>query len=580
VIDQFSQAVEAFLPEIGEGFAAVRTVPFRDGQFDFEAIASAIEKLPQSIQHQKNRISQYQLHPYSDLLAFERLMYLISALMQFPGLGNWQQHHPTWLQRELGQSCLPNFPSAAAEIAAVMERKYGVVYGDQEAIAHNLDWLQTNHFINTPFSAAPLQFESDLVSLVDRPNLLTHRYSDRTPFDRLMQLIRFLAHHPQLYQSHKNVRSSLLDGLKQQGIVPVQSKQADSTLQNNLRKDIETGLKPYGIMTSKPMRNGYFVGTGILSAPELLQVYYGLESQAKHLSDPVALKAYEIFRDRLTYLNLEPHEMYPVRQVLSQQIVAPELLSSTALGHERNLAQLEDAIQMGQTVWIRHLNQAAEFEQDTQKTTAYEVLPLQIVFYSIAWYMGYERQDNQLLEYYRLDRLTLEPNSSRLQRHSREKQTQLRQRLERLQVAGYGVYLGRDPAQQSAFLSADAKVQKSMMDVLELWFDTRMFRFVSEGTNRFADLQMSPRLTAMSVQERQQVFKLKISSDANYPHRLRAKLPVWTLRESVDLRTWIIGFGNSVKVISPGFLATEIAERGRAIAALYSNESQSHVSCE
>ncbi|NJL21664.1 MAG: WYL domain-containing protein, partial [Leptolyngbyaceae cyanobacterium SM1_3_5] len=276
VIEQFAAALEEFPPEAGEGFAVVNSVPFRDGQFDFETIAEIIAKLDKSIRYQQNRMSQYQLHPYSDLLAFERLMHLISVLMQFPGLGNWQQQHPTWLQRIAGSS---EFDSAEAEIAAVIAHQQGAVYADRQAIARNLNWLQMNGFVNAPFSIAPLQFEP--AETIVNPRLFPHRYSDWVPFDRLMQLIRFLAHYPQLYQSQKNVRSNLIDGLKQQGIVPEQSKQEDSKLQNNLRKDIETALKPYGIMATKPMRDGYFVGTGILSAPELLRVYYGLESQAK-----------------------------------------------------------------------------------------------------------------------------------------------------------------------------------------------------------------------------------------------------------------------------------------------------------
>ena len=588
VMDQFHAALKQFPPEIGEGFASVLPVPLRDGAFDFMSIERAIQGLDRSMQAKKNRTSKYEFHPYSSLLEFERLMYLTATLMRFPGLGSWQYRHPDWLQEKCKEESL-EFPSAEAEIAAVVTHEYGAIYGDEGAIARNLLWLKLNGFVNAPFSSAPLQVCPDSSLKTDYKTPFTHRYSEWSAFDRLMQIIRFLAHHPQLHQSQKNVTAGLLDGLRQVGVTPPQQKRgSDASLErrnpllsseewrDNLRKDIEVALKPYGIMTPKPMRDGYFVGVGILSAPELLRIYYGLESQAKHLSDPVALQAYETFRDRLHYLNLEPNEMYPVRQVLNQQIVATEILPALSLGHEHNLVQLEAAIQASQTVWIRHLSQSAEFDQDTQKAAAFEVLPLQIVFHSIAWYLSYERQDNQLLEYYRLDRLTLEPNSSVHPRQTLERTRQklLLSRVERLQAAGYGVYLGRDPVQQQSFLHSDPAVRKLMTDVLELWCDTQIFRFISEGTNRFAKLEMSPRLTAMTEQERRKIFKLKRTNDADYPHRLKAWLPIWSLRDSVDLRTWILRFGASVKVISPDFLARDIADRSRALAAVYSERHE------
>lgn len=225
ILDQFHAALKQFPPEIGEGFASVLPVPLQDGAFDFVAIERAIQGLDRSIQAKKNRTSKYEFHPYSSLLEFERLMYLIATLMRFPGLGCWQFSHPDWLQKTCKQESL-DFPSAEAEIAAVMTHEYGAIYGDQGTIARNLVWLKLNGFINAPFSPAPLRFCSDSSLKQNDRTPFIHRYSDWAAFDRLMQVIRFLAHHPQLHQSQKNVTAGLLDGLKQVG--GIVSEQSDS----------------------------------------------------------------------------------------------------------------------------------------------------------------------------------------------------------------------------------------------------------------------------------------------------------------------------------------------------------------
>ncbi|MFM7424746.1 MAG: kinase, partial [Elainella sp.] len=552
VIEDYYQWMQAFEPDVAEGFAAVHPVPFRDGQFDFEAIEAAIVSLPQSIQKRRNKNASRELHPYSSLLAFERLIYLITALMQYPGLGNLQSTNPALLKRELGQE--PNFSTDIAEISALLGQKYGQVYADAAVIQQNLVWLQRQGLLNASYSSA----EFDLPAVADVPLESLHRYSDQDAFRRLMHLIRFMAHHPLLYAEAPAQKTAdcLLEALAAEGNVQIHYSAA------TLRKDIETVLKPYRLMGEKRLRRGYFVGTGILSGPELLRVYHSLEGQAKHLSDPIALSAYDTFRQRMAYLGLDVHQSYPVRKVVDQPIVDPAYLSDLSLAQTQNASRLEAAIQTCETVELRRLLGTGRFPQDTD--AAFEVLPLQIVFYNIAWYLGYQRLSDGLFQYDRLDRLTAR-FSGRFQ--ERNSQRQALDQLNHLQQASYGLYLGSDALAQQQFLGQRA-ARTQVETQLELWFTTEIFRFVSEGTRRFPGVQMSSRKPlgiSMTTAEQQQVFTLKGTGNKQFPHRLRANLPCWSI-EGLELQGWILRFGDQVKVIAPDSLIRKVLDRAIGIA--------------
>jgi predicted kinase len=570
VIESFYNAIEQFPPDPAEGFVDVHDVPWQNGKFDFEMMERLIQQLPRSLQQRQNKAAQVALHPYSGLLAFEQLMYLIATLMHYPGLGNLHQTHPSWLARELGVEILPKFETAAAEISALITKQQGKVYADIHAIDHNLKWLQNNGLVNAAYTHQ--NFDLPGTEVFSRLHL--HRYSDRSIFQRLMQTIRFLAHHPQLKSAaQKTALIALHEAMKRQGVIPnLQGKEQDKKDQANLRKDFQVALKPYGIMSSQPMRDGYFVGTGILSTAELLRVYHSLEGQATHLADPIAFQAYETFRDRMAHLELNTLTLYPVRKVVDQPIVNPQYLSPLSLTHCTE--EVEQAIQTSQSLWIRRLHGTGRFHQDDD--TAYEVLPIQIVFYNIAWYLGYERLQDYLLEFYRLDRLMLEPIGTGFtpRCYPRDYQLAKLEQLNRLQRGGYGVFLGSNPQEQQCFLSSDPKARNRVMETLELWFTDEMFRFVSEGTQRFPGIRMSSRNplgVAMTTAEKQEVFTLKRTPDPDFPHRLKAQLPCWTLQHSIDLQSWILGFAGQVRVISPKYLAVQISQKAQEIEQVYRN---------
>ncbi len=557
VIEQYYNELKRFPPDVAEGFAAVYTVPFEEGQFDFAEINRRIAGLPKAIQNRCNKNASRVLHPYSSLLAFERLMYLIAVLLHYPGLGNLQQTNPALLRREL--ACKIEFSSAAEEISALIEQKYGTVYADQNEISKDLAWLQQNGVVNAAYTNAVF----DLSSVQETARASLHRYSDYEAFERLMYLIRFIAHHPQFVsvamtedKSHRSL-AGLIEALSVVGKLQVHYTAA------TIRKDFEEALKPYRIMTDKRMRQGYFVGTAILSAAELLRVYHSLEGQAKHLSDPIALAAYETFQQRLKYLGLDTLASYPVRKVLDQPIVNAKYLSMLALAQPQQAERLEAAIQVGEIIELRRITGTGRFPEDTE--SPFEVLPLQIVYHNVAWYLGYQRLEDSLFCYERLARLTARFTE---RTRPRAEQRQALKQLDQLQQAGYGLFLGTSAVDQQTFLKGN---RSTIEQELELWFKTAMFRFVCEGTQRFPGVQMSSRQPlgiSMSAAEKKEVFTLKPTGDANFPHRLRVKLPRWTL-ESIYLRRWILSCDDQVKVIAPESLAKQLATVAGAIAKTY-----------
>jgi hypothetical protein len=203
----------------------------------------------------------------------------------------------------------------------------------------------------------------------------------------------------------------------------------------------------------------------------------------------------------------------------------------------------------------------------------FRVCPLQIVFHNIGWYLGFEiieGKDKGLLQFERLDRLFRGyPQSSRCDRRDQQKSLH---KLQSLYQACGGLYLGRSASEQRQFLSKTQVMRDAVCITVELWLNDSAFRFISEGTQRFpiAQMRMSPKLSNNPISQQQtSIFTLPKSPDPTHSNRFQVTLPRWSL-DDVDLRRWILGFGDQVKVIEPPELVARISEIGRAIADLYS----------
>lgn len=614
VIEDMHRSLKEMPPLPAEGFAAVNKVPLQKGAvkkgavkkgsaqkkerpFDWEIIARKTHRLPQTLMQRQRRHGQCQQHPYSSLLAFERLLHLLALLLAFPGAGSLHLSDVETLKAALGTETLPLFTNAVEEMAALLRVRCGEIYADEIAIAQNLVWLKENHMLNSPYCAEPIALDSGDFAAEEAAEetntLVLHRYSDKDVFRRLMSTVRFILHHPFLYEPGKGSLKTLVTTMEHQRVIA-------PGYMDSVRRDIGEVLKPYGLIPNAPQTQGYFAGTGILAVSELLQVFEGLSGQVHQLEDPRLLMTYERLRDRLCFLHSgfhsDPHldscsaalgvqaaavqrlTVQPVRRILQQPIVDVQSLPAhtLSLAAPGNAERLDGAIRRGQVLTLKRRRGTGRFGGESEVT--FEVLPLQIVFYNIAWYLGYQQRgekqgeaqpgEDGLLRFERLDRLALIGVGEKTLLTAAERAQALR-RLMQLQRASYGLYLGESVVAQRAFLRG----QKEPVAVLcELWFSDRVFRFVSEGSQRFGgQQQMSPRLdgAAMTRAEKETIFCLSKTGDAQFPNRMQVRVPVWVVDGDVDFRRWILGFGGQVKVIAPESLQERIKAIGADIVTVY-----------
>lgn len=553
VVEALHQDLNQFPPQAAEGFIAIYALNPCQG---FDKVAGRLQRLGRSPTNRRNRTGhrQVQWHRYSSLLAFDRLMHLISLLVQYPGLGDLHRQDPDQLATLLGSSP-PSHLDSLGEICAVLGQQRGEIYADPTAIAQDLSWLDNNGLLSPTPQVNPL----DLPPAPPSP-INPHPYADWEVFQRLINLIRFIAHHPYCWQAETGSSlKSLVQAMQQQGVMAGDRQAA-------LRKDIEQVLKPFGILPSFRLRRGYFLGSGILSERELLRVASLLQSQVKHIQDPAALNLLSTLKTRLHSSQRDLEQLYPVRAIGNRTIINPDLLPREAIA--RDPERLEADIETGQLLELNRFVGVGRFTDPP--TGFFQAWPLQIIFHNIAWYLGYEIATGPqagLLQFERLDRLFR--GHPLCQQRPQVAQRQALQRLQRLYLASGGLYLGNDPQQQGQFLSPDPQVRATTTLVLELWFTDSIFAFISEGTQRFPreQMKMSPRLTPNSSPA-ESLFCLTRSPDPLHPHRFQVQLPLWA-SEDRDLWRWILGFEDGVKVVAPEMMVEKVKAAAVAISALY-----------
>ncbi|BAY22158.1 hypothetical protein NIES2100_19210 [Calothrix sp. NIES-2100] len=231
-------SLQNFPPITAEGFATVKKVDVNSPNFDISQIFNQIQLLPHSLINRTNRDRYLTFHAYIRLLDFERLMYLISLIIRYPGIGNLQATNPSILEGIFGD--VPQFTSALAEITAIIGKLSGHIYADAQAIASDLHWLQENSLININTISA-----SAFIPIVSPHSPISvsppHAYSDVATFQRLIAIIRFILQHPFLPSSEQGSLQTFVCALRDNGII-------DGDGLDTVRKDIERVLKPYKIL--------------------------------------------------------------------------------------------------------------------------------------------------------------------------------------------------------------------------------------------------------------------------------------------------------------------------------------------
>lgn len=548
IISKMYQALEDWPPVPAEGFSDVHILSSPAETSDEELLAS-INKSFKSIINRRNKLSGLHWHQYSKLLDFERLMYLLSLIIENPGFSNWTP------------DCQDT--NSIRLLSETLKVRVGAVYGDPKALETDIEWLTSSSLLNH----SQVTSSSVFLRKPQAPLACAHPYSDWPCFHRLMVLIRKII----LYPFTQSPGNAALDSL----VEAVQLELRAGSLRDQIRKDIERVLKPYRILPGIPMRHGYFAGTGLFTASELMRIFQVMQSlaESKTFIDPLHQEIYETVEMRLRWAGIATDDPYPVRAIEEKSIVAYDQVSPDSLADRQQQERVIHAIESGELLEVVRPAGRASFTNPSEERLL--IWPLQVVYHRIAWYLGYEQAGDGLFGFQRLDRLVL--GHPQVRTRERQAQAKALAKLKKLLHMSYGIYLGCDAQVQSKLLGSNAKLKRESQITLELRFTDTIFRFIVEGTRRFEYLEMSPPPAHATGLARKKPFTLeRDTADSQFPNCLRARLPIWSL-EDIDLTRWIVGFGGQVKVVEPTSLAHKVADLGAAIWSLYHESRHSEI---
>jgi len=598
-----NKTTEGFKVDTAEGFALVETIPFKEGQQCLPSDETIIEtiqvrKIHQSIQNKLNRSQQIsEFHQYSCLLDFERLMHLISLIIEYPGIGNLHSTAPELVKKKLGEAI--TFNSSIDEICAFMNKFKGKIYAEnKQAIAIDLDWIVNNSLIGDC-----LQLSSDInLEKIPFPtnNLrlsLVDYHSDVENFSILIKIIRLIVNQPLLSSEYKNSDintkgslETLAEVMAQHDIIHKKSYEYNSSSYiANIRKHIELVLKPYKIIAKVPMKKGYFIGTAIFSKTELEDIYERMILPHKdYVDELIADEIYNKVESRLGNKVIDIQKSNPIRKIGIGSIVNTQskYLYDKSLARKENIKILEEAITNTKLLKFGYTSNSGKHEHEEHND--FLAYPLQILFHNIAWYIGLaipQENDQQLLKYERLDRLYyLEEN---ITQDNFDFQESLKD-INNLYAWSPGIFLGRTAIEQQNFLMSipASKLKKyfefaqieeenkqkdfkktlsSFQEKIELCFSDNIFPFILEGRKRYKGIKISKKVfDAIS-----KGIDPKIdSSFAKKSNQLTIIFPQWYI-DDYDFLRWILGFGKQVKVLNPPALKDKIRGLASDICSIY-----------
>lgn len=376
-----------------------------------------------------------------------------------------------------------------------------------------------------------------------------HNYSDKQAFERLLIAIATLIKYPgigckqegeeEAHQGLQEVREKMREVATTCGLSWNESYPALSTVS----KDFQT-LKQYGILDRRMYRWGYYLGTGGLDLKELSYALDALTSQAKYQADPLTKQIVKRVTQRLKGLNLERdgHLLYPVRQQIDTSIVYtdPEEMIDRQVYRGtlfEQLEMLETAILSGKTIEINRIRDP--FGKNLGK---YLVIPLQIIYSNIAWYLIGEIPGSGHLFTTRLDRHSDYFQSVDVASRALEEQQESLNKAHQLFHSGWGLNLG-SPEEQQAELN---KCLEFTEITVRFWGS--IIPFIKEGEKRHPN---------------QKIINGK-RDDAGKPIYIDYHITL-PPRSVSEFMFWVYRFMDSAQVISPPGLVQTQREKAQAI---------------
>ena len=529
-------------PERSEGFAAVVCLNPATASELSAAVEKELACLDLRIATARSREAALVPHGYSRLLDGERLLHLLQLLSRYPGLGAGD---PTTRQ-ELEAIVGPLPEGSMAERAAVLlSALHGACYGDATALADDLEWLQSQGFMQAV--AVRTAIIPPPPSAAASANLGGWGHlADRAVFVRVMTLLRHLMQVPFDRQAGQGLPEHLIGQL--QGI-PGSYLPSETAI---LRKDIEKVLTPYGFRRRHDnVRHGYGLGAAVLPPARLLELHQVVQQAAERLGDPSAQDLLAELEERLQWAGLLPAaDAVPLRVFANRSIVHPQLLRSDALAVPLQAEKLEAAILAQQRVVLQRFAASAR-HADSPEGELW-VWPLQLVFHNIGWYLAYEedtisRRDG-LIRTERLDRLGWRRAETAMARPAEARLRAVR-RLSRLMAVCGGIYFGDDLEGQLAVASGDRTRRQPWMRTVRFRCTAAVFSFLREGLQRFPlqQLRLSLPLPGDSWSPHPRApHSLEPVAGSRHPYAVEVDVPVWTAERDVDFRRWLGGYGDGV----------------------------------
>lgn len=208
-----------------EGFAHVISVsPSAHREQLSDRLQSELNGISASIANASNRRSKVKLHRYSRLLDFERLIFLIRLLLEFPGVDLFDSAVEQELRisfRFTTHAPLPNEEDClfATRCAFALHHRHGPCYGDENAIAEDLFWLREQKFVT--LADLPVQGPIDPGEPCERVKQMKNAgagfpaAADRQVFQRQLGLLRHLLHNPFDHPTASPVNEPFMKPLKE-----------------------------------------------------------------------------------------------------------------------------------------------------------------------------------------------------------------------------------------------------------------------------------------------------------------------------------------------------------------------------
>jgi hypothetical protein len=265
-------------------------------------------------------------------------------------------------------------------------------------------------------------------------------------------------------------------------------------------------------------------------------------------------------------------------------VVDTALVRRESLAAPRGAEAIERAIAQRRRVQLKRFSSAGSYGGATigAGSGEWRVWPLQLIFHHVGWYLCVEEdvvgQEHGLIRCERLDRLALQSTSRRDGpndglRRSPERQHAALQRLERLLHHSGGIHFGTDIKAQLALASSSPRARSGVLQTLRFSATPWAFAFLREGMGRYPREQVRfsrplPGDSWWHHPDAPHVLEPNAPTDS-HPYPLELDLPSWTLGADIDLRTWLYGFGEGIRVEAPAELRDELVSRCRAMLAAH-----------